>query len=67
MRNEKELLQLINAHFSPEAVEIQREQNLSVKLKKEEFHRIHYMSMAVYKMMIFIFCLVPWIVLMILG
>lgn len=36
MRNEKELLQLINAHFNPEAMEIQREQNLSVKLKKEE-------------------------------
>jgi NADH-quinone oxidoreductase subunit C len=36
VRNEKELLQLINAHFNPEAMEIQREQNLSVKLKKEE-------------------------------
>ncbi len=35
------------------------------KLSEEDFHRIHYQSMAVYKMMIFIFFLVPWIVLLI--
>jgi hypothetical protein len=32
-------------------------------LSKEDFHRIHYASMAVYKLLIFVFCLVPWVVL----
>ena len=32
MRNEKELLELINVHLEPQAVEIKREQNVSVEL-----------------------------------
>ncbi len=36
MRNEKDLLQLMNAHFEPLKLEIKRKQNVSVEFKKEE-------------------------------
>ena len=38
-----------------------------VPLGEERFNAIHYAGMAIFKLMIFVFNLVPWVVLHILG
>ena len=37
------------------------------RMEREEFDKIHYIGMAFYKILIFVFCLVPYLAMRIVG